>query len=67
MTLVHTLGDPPRLCWACVDDMVNAPDEPMGDHEPEVAGADDDGEFCVCGHHVERVASSGFFTPEVTR
>lgn len=53
VTLVHAAGDPPEVCWACVDDMVNAPDEPMGDHEPEVAGQDVDGPFCVCGHHLE--------------
>lgn len=52
MTLYHALSDPPRTCWACVDDAVNAPDEPMPEHDPEVAGADDDGPYCVCGHHV---------------
>lgn len=50
MTLYHTLTDPPRVCWACVDDIVDAPDEPMGEHDPEVAGAEDGEPYCVCGH-----------------
>lgn len=53
MTLVHDPSDPPEVCWACVDDVVNAPHDPMGHHDPEVAGQDDDGPFCVCGHHLE--------------
>lgn len=53
MNLVHAIGDPAEVCWACVDDVVNAPDEPMGDHDPEPAGEDDQGPFCVCGHHLE--------------
>lgn len=52
MTLYHALSDPPRTCWACVDDAVNAPDEPMPEHDPEVAGTDEDGPYCVCGHHL---------------
>lgn len=51
----HATGDEPDVCWACVDDEVNAPDQAMGRHWPEVAGEDDDGPYCVCGHHVVEV------------
>lgn len=60
MTLHHAPSDPPRVCWACVDDAVNAPDEPMPEHDPEIAGTDEDGPYCVCGHHVTRVRPSPY-------
>lgn len=53
----HAPGDDPRTCWACVDDVVNAPDEPMGPHDPTPYGTDQDGTFCVCGHHIVPVAT----------
>lgn len=54
MTLYHCTDDPPEVCWACVDDAVNAPDEPMPDHPPVIAGTDEEGRpYCVCGHTVE--------------
>lgn len=49
--LYHDPSDPPRVCWACIDDAVNAPDEQMPEHDPEIAGTDVDGcPICVCGH-----------------
>lgn len=53
MTWTHAIGDDPRDCWGCIDDAVNAPDEPMGPHDPEPAGEDEDGPTCVCGHSIE--------------
>lgn len=51
----HAKGDPPRTCWACVLDAVNAPDEAEEeDHDPEPIGEDEDGPYCYCGHHIER-------------
>jgi hypothetical protein len=60
MTLHHAPDDPPRVCWACIDDAVNAPDEPMPEHDPEIIGHDEDGPYCVCGHHVSVVTAERY-------
>lgn len=56
----HAPEDPPRVCWGCIQDEVNAPDDPMPEHDPEPIEAEHDPDtgtdevFCVCGHSIER-------------
>ena len=53
----HSVGDDPRDCWGCIMDEVNAPEVPVGPHDPEPGHAEpeDDGSltvYCYCGHTI---------------